>query len=223
LLSIGPIVRPAQNLLLSELPRGVPQGTEILLAAGQRSDPLNLIRVMPAKGQVSQPYSFAGFSSGAVMSNPVLNLPKGAGSSRPVPATIATVIRDDHVLLVRRANPPDAGRWGFPGGKIEAGETIEAAAIRELLEETGIHATAYRVFTAVDAFDRDENGGLLHHYVLVAVLCAWVAGEPVAGDDALEARWFPLHELDSAGLALSLGVAEVARQGAAIAQVELAA
>ncbi|WP_330448591.1 NUDIX domain-containing protein [Paracoccus marcusii] len=39
------------------------------------------------------------------------------GPVRPVVATIATVFRDDHVLLVRRANPPDAGKWGFPGGK----------------------------------------------------------------------------------------------------------
>lgn len=45
----------------------------------------------------------------------------------PVVATIAVLFRNDEVLLVRRANPPDAGRWGFPGGKMELGETIEAA------------------------------------------------------------------------------------------------
>ncbi|WP_277018698.1 MULTISPECIES: NUDIX hydrolase [Paracoccus] len=135
---------------------------------------------------------------------------------RPVVATIATVFRDGNVLLVRRANPPDVGKWGFPGGKVDLGECLKDAAIRELFEETGVRATAQRVFTAVDAFDHDENGVVRHHYVLVAVLCTWVSGEPIAGDDALEARWFPLQALEEEDLALSLDVAKVARQGAEI-------
>ena len=138
------------------------------------------------------------------------------GPVRPIVATIATVFRDDHVLLVRRANPPDAGKWGFPGGKVDLGECLQDAAVRELYEETGIRATAQRVFTAVDAFDHDEEGAVRHHYVLVAVLCAWTSGEPIAGDDALEARWFPLNALEEEDLALSLDVAKVARQGAEI-------
>ncbi len=134
-----------------------------------------------------------------------------------IAATIAAVFHEDRILLVRRANPPDAGRWGFPGGKIEAGEPIEAAAVRELLEETGIRGQARRVFTAVDALDFDESGELRRHFVLIAVLCDWIAGEPVAGDDALDARWFRLEDLDDAGLALSLDVAKVARLAADIA------
>ena len=136
--------------------------------------------------------------------------------ARPTVAIIATVFKDSHVLLVRRANPPDAGRWGFPGGKIDFGESIETAAVRELLEEAGIHATAQQVFTAVDAFDCDEYRVLHHHYVLVAVLCSWKSGEPVAGDDALEARWFDLNTLEDSDLALSLDVAKVVHQGATI-------
>lgn len=135
----------------------------------------------------------------------------------PVPATIAAVIRDGRVLLVRRANPPDAGLWGFPGGKIERGETIEEAAVRELREETGICAEAGPVFTAVDAMDRGAEGELHAHYVLIAVLCRWTSGEPLAGDDALEAAWHDLDDLDHAGLAMSFGVADVARQAATLA------
>lgn len=138
-------------------------------------------------------------------------------ATHPVAATIAAVFSEGRVLLVRRANPPDAGRWGFPGGKIEAGEPIEAAAIRELFEETGVRGQARRVFTAVDAFDRNENGRLHRHFVLIAVLCDWIAGDPVAGDDALDAQWFRLDELDNLGLALSLDVTKVARLAADIA------
>ncbi len=135
---------------------------------------------------------------------------------RPLVATIAAVFREGEVLLVRRANPPDVGRWGFPGGKIEWGETIEEAAIRELFEETGVRGEARQIFTAVDAFDRDATGGLRQQFVLVAVLCDWIAGEPVAGDDALEARWIHLDDLETTSLALSLDIAEVARQATAI-------
>ena len=137
-----------------------------------------------------------------------------------IAATIAAVIRDGQVLLVRRANPPDAGLWGFPGGKIDVGETVEAAAVRELHEETAIHGEARHVFTAVDAFERDEHGHVRRHFILIAVLCRWLSGEPQAGDDALDARWFDLAGLENADLAMSFGVAEVARQAHALALSE---
>ena len=143
-------------------------------------------------------------------------------TERPIVATIAVVLREGRVLLVRRANPPDAGRWGFPGGKIETGETIEQAAIRELYEETEIRGEALQTFTAVDVFDHDEHGALRRHFVLVAVLCRWCSGEPMAGDDALEAEWFDLEELGSATLALSLDVDKVAREAGAILRNESA-
>lgn len=144
-------------------------------------------------------------------------------AGRPIAATIAVLLREGCVLLVRRANMPDAGKWGFPGGKIEAGEGINEAAARELFEETGVVAKPHRVFTAVDAFDHDEQGRLRNHYILIAVLCEWETGTPVAGDDALEARWFPLEGLEHADVALSMDVASVARSGADLALQELGA
>ncbi|SBW06149.1 Hydrolase, NUDIX family [uncultured delta proteobacterium] len=134
---------------------------------------------------------------------------------RPVPATIGVLFREGRVLLVRRKNPPDAGKWGFPGGKIEWGETIERAAEREILEETGVTAAAKRVFTAVDCYDT-RDGALHRHFILVAVLCDWVAGEPAGADDALEARWFSRSEYERADLAMSLDVLEVIRMGEAL-------
>jgi ADP-ribose pyrophosphatase YjhB (NUDIX family) len=125
----------------------------------------------------------------------------------PVAAAIAVVVRGDRLLLVRRSQKPDAGRWGFPGGKIEPGETIVAAALRELAEETGVAADAVEVLTAVDVIRRD--GETLHHYVLAAVLCRWRHGEGVPGSDAHEAAWFDLAAI--AGLAKSPDVERVAR------------
>ena len=69
-----------------------------------------------------------------------------------------------------------------------------------------------------DAFDIDEAGTLRRHFVLVAVLCEEASGVPLAGDDALEAAWFPLARLEEAGLALSLDVAKVARMAADLAR-----
>lgn len=138
-----------------------------------------------------------------------------AETSAPLAAAIAVVLHEGRVLLVRRANSPDAGRWGFPGGKIEAGERIEKAAIRELLEETGVRAEPLRIITAVDAFDCDEDALPSRHFVLIAVLCHWLSGDPIAGDDALEAKWIPLSDLKTDKLDLSLDVARIALEAGA--------
>ena len=108
----------------------------------------------------------------------------------PVPAALAVVVRGRQVLLVRRANPPDQGLWGFAGGRIERGETVFAAAERELVEETGLAGTAVRLLDALDLLDYAPDGTLRHHFILLAVLCTARSGFLRAADDALEARWF---------------------------------
>ena len=138
-----------------------------------------------------------------------INTTTSSCNSRPTAAVIGVVFHNERVLLVRRANPPDAGRWGLPGGKIDMGETIVEAAVREIYEETGVRVAAKQAFTAVDAFDIREDKFLHQHFILVAVLCEWLGGEPQAGDDALEARWFCPEELAAEELALSLDVREV--------------
>ncbi|HEX6993233.1 MAG TPA: NUDIX hydrolase [Gammaproteobacteria bacterium] len=129
----------------------------------------------------------------------------------PVPAVLAVVVRNGRVLLVRRAKSPDRGLWGFPGGRIEPGETWAAAAMRELREETGVRAEAGDVLTAIDVIDRADDGTLRHHFVLVAVACRWQAGEGHAADDALEARWFTLDEVRALGPGASDQVESLAR------------
>ena len=116
-------------------------------------------------------------------------------SVHPVASVLGVVVHEDNVLLVRRINPPDAGKWGYPGGWIDPGETMAQAAVRELFEETAVRAEARCVFNALDAFDYREDGVLRRQFVMVAVLCTWVSGTPIAGDDATEAAWFPIATL----------------------------
>lgn len=149
------------------------------------------------------------------MSDPSMSAARPGRVRRPVPATIAVVLKDNAVLLVRRANPPDAGYWGFPGGKIDFGEGIEVAALRELYEETGVRAEVQSVFTAVDALDRADDGAVREHYVLIAVGCRWIWGTPRAGDDALDAAWFDVDTLNPSELVVSFGVMDVLRQALA--------
>ena len=116
--------------------------------------------------------------------------------TRPWIGIGAIVLRDCHVLMVRRGKPPAKGGWSLPGGSLELGETWAEAAMREVMEETGITVEAGEVLTVVDRIDRDEAGAVQFHYLLVDVIADYKSGEPVAGDDALDAAWVALDQLD---------------------------
>ena len=109
---------------------------------------------------------------------------------------LAIVRRGDRFLLVRRAREPNKGRWGFPGGLQELGETVVEGARRELAEETGLVAAGGEIVTTLDAIDRDEGARVRYHFTLIVVRMTDVTGEVIAGDDAAEARWFGLADLD---------------------------
>jgi len=112
----------------------------------------------------------------------------------PKLGAIAVVVRKGRMLLVQRKKNPNAGTWGFPGGHVELGETAMQAAVRELAEETSVVATPNRYLTNLDVIVHDADGALQYHYLLAAVLCDYVSGEPVAADDAMDARWFAPDE-----------------------------
>lgn len=109
----------------------------------------------------------------------------------PVPAVGVVCLRGDEVLLIRRGTPPRQGEWSLPGGRIEAGERAVDAALRELREETGVEATITGLIDVVDGLFPEAG----RHYVLIDYAARWVAGEPVAGDDAMEARFVALGQV----------------------------
>lgn len=113
---------------------------------------------------------------------------------RPVPAAGVVCVRDGEVLLIRRGTPPRLGEWSLPGGRIEWGESVQACALRELREETGVEAELAGLIDVVDGLFAVEGGEPARHYVLIDYAARWVSGEPVAGDDAAEARFFPAEE-----------------------------
>ena len=108
---------------------------------------------------------------------------------RPIVAVLAVVVRGEQALIVPRAQQPNAGRWGFPGGVLELGETVAQGAMRELLEETGIVAEPAGILNVNDAVSRDEEGRVQFHYVLIAVRGVWRSGEGTPGDDAAAVAW----------------------------------
>jgi 8-oxo-dGTP diphosphatase len=107
----------------------------------------------------------------------------------PVPAVGGVCLRGDEVLLIRRGTPPRLGEWSLPGGRIQPGERAADAALRELREETGIEARLTRLIDVVDGVF--PEAGL--HYVLIDYAADWLAGEPVAGDDADEAAFMAVE------------------------------
>jgi ADP-ribose pyrophosphatase YjhB (NUDIX family) len=108
---------------------------------------------------------------------------------RLIVGVLAVVLRDERALVVRRSNPPLEGRWGFPGGVLELGETVAQGAVRELLEETGVVADPAGTLTVIDSIQREDAGRVRYHYTLVAVRGIWRSGEGIAGDDADEVAW----------------------------------
>lgn len=112
-----------------------------------------------------------------------------APDRRPTACIGAIVWKEDEVLLIRRGKEPRMGQWSIPGGRIEFGEMMRYAAMREVREETGCEVEIASLCDVVDSVE----AGL--HAVLIDFNARWVSGEPVAGDDATEARFVTFKDV----------------------------
>jgi ADP-ribose pyrophosphatase YjhB (NUDIX family) len=116
--------------------------------------------------------------------------------ARPLVGIGVVVLRKDAVLLVRRGRAPALGAWSFPGGAQELGETAEAAARRELAEETGLAVGALRLVAHVDSIHRDGAGRVQFHYTILDFCAAYAGGTARAGGDVTDVAWAGFDSLE---------------------------
>lgn len=117
--------------------------------------------------------------------------------SAPILGVGAIVVHEGKVVVIRRANEPLKGEWSIPGGKVELGETVAQAVVREVREETGLQVEPAALVEVFERITRDEAGKTKYHYVLLDYLCHVRGGELHSGGDASEARWLAATELEA--------------------------
>ena len=120
---------------------------------------------------------------------------------RPFLAVSAAIIRDGHVLLARRARGASTGVFTLPGGVVEAGEMLHEALVREVMEETGIAIEPVARAGDREHVERDDDGRIRRHFVILPFACRWISGEGVPLLAELsELRWLrpaALSELET--------------------------
>lgn len=113
----------------------------------------------------------------------ISDLKASSKRKNPVP-TVDIIIRDrDGIILIKRKNPPEG--WALPGGFVDYGETLEAAAVREAKEETGLRIKLVRQFHTYSDPERDSR-----QHTISTVFLAEASGKGTAGDDAVELGTF---------------------------------
>ncbi len=110
------------------------------------------------------------------------------------------------LLLIKRDREPAKGKWSLPGGRVEAGESLREALVREVREETGIDVDVDGLIGVAERIVRDDGGAIEYHYVILDYVCNARSTELKAGDDAADARWVPVGELPD--LPLTAGLLE---------------
>jgi ADP-ribose pyrophosphatase YjhB (NUDIX family) len=114
---------------------------------------------------------------------------------KPITGASVLVYKKRKFLLIKRGKDPYEGHWSLPGGSQEVGETLEAAAKRELKEETDLTATSLKFAKVRDRITYGDDGALKYHFVLATFVTNTFTGEPKALDDATDIGWFSLKEM----------------------------
>jgi 8-oxo-dGTP diphosphatase len=130
------------------------------------------------------------------------------------------VFRNGRALLAARGRPPNEGVYSLPGGRVEPGETLAEAALRELREEVGVEASLIRFVAFVEIIERDDDGRVRLHVVIAAHAAQWVAGEPRTGPEARDIRW--VTEAEIAELPTTAGLSGVLGQAFALSRAAAA-
>jgi ADP-ribose pyrophosphatase YjhB (NUDIX family) len=128
----------------------------------------------------------------------------------------AVVLDGRRVLLVRRGQPPLAGKWSLPGGLVELGETTREAIVREVAEECGLQVRIVDVAGILDRVVRDADGRIRYHWVLVDYVAHPVSGTMGAASDADEAMWVEVDEVER--LETTEGLMDMIRRALAVAE-----
>lgn len=115
--------------------------------------------------------------------------------STPRVGVSAFLEHEGKLLLIERGQAPNRGQLAFPGGKLKWGETLTEAVERELKEETRIIARATQLLDAVNILVHDDQQRLARHFVVLCFRCQWLAGQPVASDDAQAIHWLSPTEV----------------------------
>jgi ADP-ribose pyrophosphatase YjhB (NUDIX family) len=126
--------------------------------------------------------------------------------TQPVVGVGVVIVHSGKIVLVQRGFPPALGKWSFPGGIVELGETVRDAAVRETKEETGLDVELIQD-TPMDAYDimtKDAKGNLQFHYVLLQFLTKPRDGRLKSSSDVTDARWVPFKEVERYDLAESV-------------------
>jgi 8-oxo-dGTP diphosphatase len=127
--------------------------------------------------------------------------PHTSGPLSPIVGVGAVILNEQsEVVLIRRSKEPRGGEWSIPGGRVEWGETLHEALLREVREETGLLVEIGGLIDVVDAVTRSPSGEVAGHYVLVDFVTRPVGGELCAGSDAAEALWVPYTALSEYSL-----------------------
>lgn len=113
---------------------------------------------------------------------------------RPLVGVGAVVVKEGRILLIKRAFEPGAGKWSIPGGLVELGEKLSEACEREAEEETGLSIEVLELINAFDMVDRDEEGKIRYHYVLIDFLAKPVGGEEKPNAEVTEMKWVTHRE-----------------------------
>ena len=114
----------------------------------------------------------------------------------PIVGVGAVVIRDGSVLLIKRGKPPLSENWSLPGGRVNEGESLRAAAAREVKEECDIDVEVFDLIKIYEYIERDLDGKVKFHYLVFDFRAEYRDGSLAALTDALDARWVEQGDLD---------------------------